>query len=52
LKAIPAGLAILFDVCTVLQYIYGYPRDVQVNQAAKGGKSGWDALADFLEFIT
>jgi hypothetical protein len=31
-KAIPAGLAILLGVCALLQFVYRYSYDVQVNQ--------------------
>jgi hypothetical protein len=50
-KAIHAGLAILLAVCTLLYYIYRYPCDIQVNQAAKGVVDSYDALVDLLESI-
>ena len=50
-KAIQAGLAILLDVCAALQIICRYPCDIEVDQAAKGVTSSWDALLELLESI-
>jgi hypothetical protein len=50
-KAIQAGLAILLDVCAALQIICRYPCDIEVDQAAKGVTSSWDALIELLESI-
>jgi len=50
-KAIQAGLTILLDVCAALQIIYRYPCDIQVDQAARGVTSSWDALIELLESI-
>jgi hypothetical protein len=47
-NAIYAGLAVLLDVCVILPFLSRYP-DVQVNQAAKGVISSFDALVNFLE---
>jgi hypothetical protein len=33
------------------QYIFGYPCDIDVNQAAKGVIDSYDALVDLLESI-
>ena len=41
----------LLDVCVVLSFLSRYPCDIQVNQAAKGVISSFDALVDFLESI-
>ena len=48
---IQACLAILLDVCAVLQFICGWPGDVHVIQSAKGIISNCDALVDLLESI-
>jgi len=50
-KAIQAGLAILLDVCAALHIICRYPCDIEVDQAAKGVTSSWDALIELLESI-
>jgi len=50
-KAIQAGLTILLDVCAALQIIYRYPCDIEVDQAARGVTSSWDALTELLESI-
>ena len=50
-KAIQAGLTILLDVCAALQIISKYPCDIEVDQAAKGVTSSWDALIELLESI-
>jgi hypothetical protein len=50
-KAIQAGLTILLDVCAALQIIYRYLCDIQVDQAARGVTSSWDALTELLESI-
>ena len=49
--AIYSGLAILLDVCVVLYFLSQYRCDIQVNQAAKGVISSFDALVDLLESI-
>jgi len=50
-KAIQACLAILLDVRPILQFIRGWPSDIQVMQAAKGIISNCEALIDLLESI-
>ena len=46
-----ASLAVLFSVCTILQYLCAYRCDIQANQAANGVNSNDDALVDLLESI-
>ena len=43
------GLAILLAVCALSWFIFTYPCDIQVNQAANGVMSSYDALVDLLE---
>jgi hypothetical protein len=51
-KAILAGLAVLFTVCTLLYYyLCRYPFDIQVNKVAKGVNSNDGTLVDLLESI-
>jgi hypothetical protein len=50
-KAILAGLAILFNVCVILQYPCGYRCDIQVIQAANGINFDDDALVNLVESI-
>jgi hypothetical protein len=50
-KAIQACLAILLDVCAVLQFIRRWPGNVHVIQSAKGMIPNCDALVDLLESI-
>ena len=50
-KAIVACLAILLDVCPVIELICRWPDDAHVIQSAKGIVSNCDALVDLLESI-
>ena len=50
-RAILVALGILLDVCAVLEFIYGYRCDIQVNQAANGILTSGEVLADLLESI-
>ena len=50
-KAIQACLAILLDVCAVLQFMCRWSGNVRVIQSAKGIISNCNALVDLLESI-
>jgi len=50
-KAIQACLAILLDVCPVIEFICRWSGDIRVIQSAKGIISSCDVLVDLLESI-
>jgi hypothetical protein len=49
LKAIHAGLGVLFSVCVFLQPLSGHLCDIRAYQAVKGVIDSYDALVDLLE---